>query len=128
MVKQTFRNLRSKAKPWKKLAASRMAKNQTFPEKLLWAKLKDKQLGVRFYKQSILLGYIADFWCPCGIVVEVDGPCHNTRRAYDIHRDFVLKKKGIDTIRFSAESVINNRGAVVALILDKIKKRMSNKV
>jgi len=55
-----FRNLRNKVKPWKEAAARRMAANQTPPEKALWEKLKDKQLGVCFHKQQVIL-YIVDF-------------------------------------------------------------------
>ena len=58
-----FRNLRDKVKPWKESAARRMAKNLTPPEAALWNVLKDKRLGVCFQKQSIILGYICDFFC-----------------------------------------------------------------
>ena len=117
--------MRSKAKPWKKKAAARMSRNQTWPEKILWARLRDKQLGVAFYKQRITLGYIADFWCPrAGLVVEVDGPSHAKQVTYDKMRDWVLWKKGIVTMRFSNQEVVNNPAAVVALIQDKVRKRM----
>jgi len=103
-----------------------MARNPTFPEKLLWARLRDNKLGVRFHKQKIILGYIADFWCPrAGLVVEVDGPCHDERIAYDAKRDAVMRARGIETVRFSAAAVNNNLAAVVALIADKMRKRMA---
>ena len=103
-----------------------MARNQTFPESLLWSRLRDNKLGVGFHKQKIILGYIADFWCPrAGLVVEVDGPCHNDQKVYDAFRDSVLANRGIVTVRFDAQSVNNNLPAVVALIADKVKKRMA---
>lgn len=122
-----FRNLRNKVKPWKKAAARRMAKNLTPPEAALWDVLKDKRLGVRFQKQSIILGYICDFFCSsAGLVVEVDGKQHKKVRAkkYDKKRDGVLAKKGIETIRFTAKEVMRNRDGVVDKIKRKIKSRL----
>ena len=103
-----------------------MSRNKTWPEKILWAKLKDKQLGVNIYGQKVILGYIADFWCPkAGLVIEVDGSQHlkPKQKAWDKRRDAVLRKKGIVTIRFTAQEVQNNRAAVVAMIKDKIRRR-----
>jgi len=118
-------NLRNKAKPWKAKAAVRMSRRKTGAEKLLWAKLKDKQMGVNFHAQKIILGWIADFWCPkAGLVVEVDGSSHKKRKRYDAHRDAVMRRKGISVMRFSNEEVGNNLPAVVALIRDRVQKRM----
>jgi len=99
-----------------------MARHPTFPEKLLWSKLRHIR---GWYKQKIILGYIVDFWCPkAGLVVEVDGPHHAQQRSYDAHRDAVLKARGIETMRFDAASVENNLPAVVALIQDRVRQRL----
>lgn len=120
-----YRNIRNKAKPWKKKKARQMAKNQTWPEKKLWAKLRDKQLGVWFYKQKIILGYIVDFWCPCaGIAIEVDGKSHRKRKAYDANRDAVLRRKGIITLRYTNSAVTRNPAVVAAMIKAKVKQRL----
>jgi very-short-patch-repair endonuclease len=95
----------------------------TMPERILWSKLKDKQLGVNVYPQSIVYGYILDFWIPCKICVEVDGPCHDNRKGYDLKRDLVLKANGIDTMRFKADEVMNNLNAVLALIQAKVRQK-----
>ena len=95
------------------------------PERILWSKLKDKQIGVRVQSQSIVLGYILDYWVSsAGLAIEVDGPCHDKRRGYDLKRDLVLKEKGIVTMRFKASEVINNTNAVVAIIKAKIAQRI----
>ena len=97
----------------------------SMPERILWSRLKENKLGIPFYKQRPLLGYIADFYCPkAGLCVEVDGSQHLSHKAYDAKRDYVLMRKGILTMRFTAQEVINNISAVVALIDDKVKKRM----
>jgi very-short-patch-repair endonuclease len=59
------------------------------------------------------------------LVVEVDGPTHLARKEYDANRDVALMRKGILTMRFTAQEVMNNTLAVVALIADKMKKRMA---
>ena len=126
MPERTFRNIRSKAKPWKRAAATRMSRNPTFPEKLLWSRLRDKKMGVNFHKQKVVLGYILDFWCPrAGLCVEVDGPCHLARKAYDDRRDAVLAGRGIRTMRFSAKAVNNNLAAVAAMVADAVRRRMA---
>ena len=117
-----FRNIRSKAKPWKRAAASRMARNPTYPEKLLWSKLRHIR---GWQKQKIILGWIADFWhSKSGLVVEVDGPQHANQKAYDIHRDTVLKKRGIETMRFDVVTIENSLPAVVTIIEDRVRQRL----
>jgi very-short-patch-repair endonuclease len=98
----------------------------TLPERILWSKLKDGRLGFRVYAQSVVLGYILDFWIPsAGICIEVDGRCHDSRREYDLKRDLVLGGRGIVTMRFKAAEVIANASAVSSLIKNKAKKRFS---
>lgn len=126
MPERHIRNIRNKVQRWKRTAARQMSRHKTWPEKILWARLKESQLGVAFHSQKIVLGYIVDFYCPrAGLVVEVDGPTHLARKEYDANRDVALMRKGILTMRFTAQEVMNNTLAVVALIADKMKKRMA---
>jgi len=126
MPERHIRNIRNKVQPWKRKAASRMSRNKTWPEKILWARIKDSRLGVAFHSQKIVLGYICDFYCPrAGLCVEVDGPHHLNQKEYDANRDVALMRKGILTMRFTAQEVQNNTAAVVALIADKVRKRMA---
>ena len=62
-LKQLSRNLR---------------RNMTDAEKLLWSKIRDKQLkGVQVYRQKIIGNYIADFYCPkTRLVIEINGGQH----------------------------------------------------
>jgi very-short-patch-repair endonuclease len=115
--------LRANCKPWKRKLAAKMSRNKSWPEKILWARLRDKQLGVVIVAQSVILGWIADFYCPSAkLVIEVDGPHHlfPERIISDKHRDLVIGKKGIKTIRFTAQAVQNNTAAVVAMIEHEI--------
>lgn len=125
MPERKFRCLRKNAKPWKKAKATELRRNMTWPEKILWSRLRNKQIGIHCYAQRIVLGYILDFWIPAaGLCVEIDGSSHLTRKAYDKNRDDVLKARGIVTMRFKNEEVHGNPNAVVALIKAKSQQRL----
>ena len=128
MPERHVTNIRNKSKPWKRKAAASMSRNKTWPEKILWKRLKDQQLGVNFHAQKIVLGYIVDFWCPrAALVVEVDGSYHLTakQKRWDAHRDAVMRRKGISVMRFTASEVQKNAPAVTALIKVRMLKRMA---
>ena len=92
--------------------ARRLRKNMTPAERMLWCELKSRQLGVKFRRQSIILGYIADFYCvPKALVVEVDGPIHEAEK--DLKRDEVMLAHGIKTLRFTNDDVMSNVQSVV---------------
>ncbi|MHC5611987.1 MAG: endonuclease domain-containing protein [Nostoc sp.] len=65
---------------WKKLKplARQMRCEATPAEKLLWQKLRDKQLlGFKFRRQQTIDRFIVDFYCnEARLVVEVDGEIH----------------------------------------------------
>jgi very-short-patch-repair endonuclease len=128
MPERHITNIRSKVKPWKKKVAAKMSRNKTWPEKILWKRLKDKQLGVNIYAQKIMYGYIVDFWCPlAAVVVEIDGKTHLAakQKIWDARRDAVMRSKGISVMRFTNQEVTNSTVAVVALIKDRILKRLA---
>ena len=55
--------------------------NQTPAEKMLWQKIRKKQLsGIQFYRQYGIGAYIADFYAPVlRLCIEVDGIQHHTK-------------------------------------------------
>jgi very-short-patch-repair endonuclease len=101
-LKQLSRNLRT---------------NMTDAEKLLWSKIRGKQLkGLQFYRQKIIGNYIADFYCPKSkTVIEVDGGHHysDAGKEKDQIRDDYMKGNGITVIRFSDREVLKNIEAVL---------------
>jgi len=60
--------------------SQRLRRNMTDAEKLLWSKLRRKQLkGLQIYRQRIIGDYIVDFYCPkANLIIEVDGGQHYT--------------------------------------------------
>ena len=58
--------------------ARELRKNMTDAEKLLWSRIRRRQLsGYQFYRQRIIGSYIVDFYCPTArLVIEIDGGQH----------------------------------------------------
>jgi very-short-patch-repair endonuclease len=84
--------------------------NQTRAESKLWACLRGLKLGAKFRRQHPLpftdngkiRHFIADFYCHrCRLIIEVDGPIHDTQPEYDQLRPHLIEIMGIQTIRVS---------------------------
>ena len=125
-----MKGMRSRVNPKKKAFANYLRQNQTWPEKKLGHEMKEKFPGIPIYKQSVAYGYILDFYVTAnfegapykGLAIEVDGPCHASKMAYDANRDRVLWARGIRTLRFDLGSLKNNLPAVIAIICNEIQK------
>jgi len=83
-----------------KLISLRLRSEMTESERLLWSRLRRKQLhGTQFYRQKPIGSYIVDFYAPAArLVVEVDGSQHqdNIHAQNDAHRDESLKGQGLE--------------------------------
>ena len=98
----------------------------TPPERLLWEQLKGHKLeGFKFRRQHPFAPYILDFYCPAKrLAIEVDGEAHsmgdNPQR--DARRDAFLKSQDVRVVRYSAESVSQDKNSVVLSILDELSR------
>jgi very-short-patch-repair endonuclease len=94
--------------------------HMTDAEKILWLKLRRKQLkGYQFYRQKIIGDYIADFYCPgARLIIEVDGGQHYgpEEMARDRVRDKYLREQGLEVLRFSDREVLVERESVLEKI------------
>lgn len=103
--------------------------NMTEAEKLLWEKLRKKQLdGFRFRNQHPISHYILDFYCfKSKLGIEVDGEYHNTKpqQFYDEERTEHLKALGIKIIRFSNQEIFDNMESVLETIKKECLSRYS---
>jgi very-short-patch-repair endonuclease len=101
-------------------AARELRKNMTDAERLLWSKLRKKQLkGLMFTSQKPLGGYIVDFYCyKANLVVEVDGSQHYSSEGieYDKVRDECLKNQELKVLRFTNIDVLENIDGVIEVI------------
>ena len=111
-------SFRSRVKQEKYQLAAKMRKNPTKTEKMLWSRLRGRQLkGFKFRRQAVVLGYIADFYCPeARRVIEVDGASHVDSTAYDERRNWVMQKAGFSVLRIAADLVENDSERVVSEI------------
>jgi len=116
------------AKPTTLEAARLLRENMTYHEKLLWKKLKLKQVcGVRFRRQHPIDFFIADFYChEARLVVEIDGDIHDYRKDYDDGRSAEMERYYIKVIRFTNSEVENNIDSVVRAIENEVKSRIKS--
>lgn len=84
---------------------------QTEAEKRLWYRVRNDQLGLRFYRQKPLLNYIVDFYCPkAKLVIELDGSQHYQPdyQEKDRLRDAALASLGLTVLRFDNYRVMTD--------------------
>ena len=94
-------------------AARSMRREMTPEEILLWERLRDSKLGVKFRRQQVISGFVADFYChAAGLIVEVDGSQHSPE--VDAERDAVLKAHGLRLRRFTNRAVREELDRVIA--------------
>jgi very-short-patch-repair endonuclease len=101
-----------------------LRRNQTDAERVLWAKVRNKQFfGIRFFRQYSVGPYILDFYCPTAkLAVELDGGQHtkSDNREYDAARSEYLKAQGIDVMRFWNNEVLLDMQSVLSLLELKV--------
>jgi very-short-patch-repair endonuclease len=101
-----------------------LRKNMTDAERLLWSKLRKKQLkGCQFYRQRIIGNYIVDFYCSeAKLIVEVDGGQHydSEGRKKDELRENYMKNLGLEILRVSDCEVFKNIDGVVERIFEML--------
>jgi len=105
-----------------------LRKNMPAPERILWQKIRDSQLGIKFRRQFTIENFILDFYAPMAkLGIEADGESHFESKEVqnrDSHRDAVLFQKGIKILRFLNPEIMNNLDGVLAVITDEIKERI----
>ena len=102
-------------------AARRLRVNMTDAEKMLWARLRGKQLnGFRFRKQHPVDRFVLDFYCAeVKLAVELDGSQHCTDEGKERDRERTehLESKGIQVLRFWNHDVLTNIEGTIERIL-----------
>ncbi len=89
--------------------ARKLRREMSFPEVLLWQRLRGSQTGLRFRRQHPIGSYIADFYCPAArLVIEVDGEVHANRTEKDGNRDRFLHENGYEVVHVNAAEVLND--------------------
>ncbi|MFO7650902.1 MAG: endonuclease domain-containing protein [bacterium] len=100
-------------------AARSLRRGSTDAERVLWQRLRTRQVGgAKFRRQYPLGRYIVDFVCLSErLVVEVDGGQH-ADSVVDRERDHWLAEQGYRVLRFWNNDVLARTDAVLAAILE----------
>jgi very-short-patch-repair endonuclease len=114
-----------------KLISRKLRKIQTPYEKLLWSRIRDRQLnGFKFLRQhpvvydrngNDLNFFIPDFYCSrVRLAIELDGGIHENTRDHDARRDEILTSMDIEVLQIHNEELIDMES-----VLLKIGERIS---
>lgn len=122
--------MRSRVSRRKRSFATYLRHNQSGPELEMGNALKDGFPSVPIYRQCIIYGYIVDFYIAAnrkdapykGLAIEVDGPHHANRIAYDMKRDAALSARRIKTLRFTLGEMQLNMPAVLVAVGGEIRR------
>jgi len=95
--------------------ARELRRTMTPAERILWQRLRANRLdGRHFRRQQIIDGFIVDFYChQAGLIIEVDGPIHETQKEADAEREAILTGRGLTVLRFTNQQVMNNMNEVL---------------
>jgi len=111
-------------KKYLKPTSKKLRREATEEEKILWERIRRNQvLGIRFYRQKPLNGYIVDFYAPkINLIIELDGSQHLEKDniKYDLIRSKILSAQGIVVKRFSNNQIRNKLNLVLKEIYNHI--------
>lgn len=114
------------AKPILFQRAQNLRKRKTEAEKILWERLSNKQLGVKFRRQHPLYRVIVDFYChELRLVVELGGSIHDLEEQanYDQFRTMLINQLDIKVIRFRNDEIFEDLDKVLEAIRQHIPPR-----
>jgi very-short-patch-repair endonuclease len=105
--------------------ARHLRKNATDAERLLWSRLRRRQLGNwRFRRQRPIGPYVCDFVClEASLIVELDGSQHAKQMTYDANRDAYLRHYGYRVLRFWNGDVMARMDNVLETIFEALQSK-----
>lgn len=98
--------------------AKKMRRQMTLAERCFWNGVRGRKMhGLKFRRQQIIDGFIADFYCnELRLIVEIGGGVHESQKDYDKLRGWILSRNDIKIIRFSNGVVIHQFDEVIKQI------------
>ncbi|MBI3331862.1 endonuclease domain-containing protein [Candidatus Peregrinibacteria bacterium] len=87
--------------------AQYLRKHQTTAEKILWRRLRNRQLyGLKFRRQFPIGKYVVDFMClDSRLAIELDGNSHQFREKTDMKKQIFLEQQGFTLLRYSNNQI-----------------------
>jgi very-short-patch-repair endonuclease len=110
--------------------AREFRKTLTKGEKILWEALRGKKLdGIKFRRQQPVGYFVVDFYSSVyRLVVEVDGPIHESQKEVDHARQEILKELGLVVLRVKSGIVEKNLPVALNMIRTAVQGvRQNNK-
>jgi cyclase len=108
---------------WQNHFRRKLRNNPTRAEEVLWSRLSNNQLGIKFRRQHGFGQFIVDFYCwKANLVIEVDGGIHlrDDVRERDRIKERELNEHGLEVLRFTNEQVLGNIEKVLAVIRHRV--------
>lgn len=97
-----------------------MRKHMTAAEEKLWSALRNRKCaGLKFRRQQVIEGYIADFYCESiKLCVEADGGIHDQpeQKNIDEERNNAFNSRGVCVMRFKNEEILDDVRKVLSAI------------
>jgi|GEM_PF-434458 len=104
--------------------ANKQRNNSTLGEIIFWKYIKCDKLGFRFLRQKPIGRCIVDFYCSkLMLAIEIDGGSHLTKKSVDIGRDEYLLQRGVTTIRYDNDKVLDNPDKIINNLINIINMR-----
>lgn len=99
--------------------ARQLRRAMSYPEVLLWQRLRGSPDGIKFRRQHpIGDDYVVDFYCRTArLAIEVDGQIHAHRIERDNVRDRYLETSGLNVIRLNAADILQDADSAADAIL-----------
>ena len=106
--------------------ARELRQNCTPVEKVLWQRLRNRQLlNCKFRRQEPVGKYIVDFICyEINLIIELDGGQHHWQTRYDNMRTIYLNKNNFHVLRYWNDEVALHLESVLEDIYREIEVKM----
>ncbi|NIJ22023.1 very-short-patch-repair endonuclease [Sphingomonas naasensis] len=103
--------------------ARKQRREMSYPEVLLWQRLRRRNSGLHFRNHHAIGPYVVDFYfAPKRRAIEVDGQIHSTATAIaqDRERDRSIRENRYRLVRINAADVLQDADAVAAAIISLV--------
>ena len=102
-----------------KANARQLRKNSTVPERLLWSRLRGRNLaGLKFRRQHPIGDFVVDFYChEHHLAIELDGESHADRGEADRRRQEIIERLGVRVVRYGNDDILKDLDTVLEQIL-----------
>ncbi len=100
--------------------ARKLRKAMSYPEVLLWQRLRGSPLGVKFRRQHPVGPYVLDFYCrAAALAIEVDGEIHAQpdQIEHDQERSRYLEEHGLRIVRVAASEVLRDADEIANAVV-----------